>query len=197
MKFILASNNKGKLKEMKAIFEAMGHELVSQSEAGLSLEAEETGETFKENALIKAKAAAKALPFPAVSDDSGLIVDALSGLPGVHSARYGGEACKSDGDRAAFLLKNMQDEENRSARFVSCIACVFPNGDEITSEGSCEGSISLAPRGENGFGYDPVFLLPNGKTMAEITDSEKNRISHRAAALRNFEMKLREYYADK
>ncbi|NLH00800.1 MAG: non-canonical purine NTP pyrophosphatase, partial [Clostridiales bacterium] len=142
MRYILASNNKGKLKEMKAILEGFGAEVISQGEAGLSLKAEETGTTFEENALIKAKAACKALNEPAIADDSGLSVEALDGAPGVYSARYGGEACRNDADRIRLLLKNLEGKENRNAKFISCIACVFPNGDEITARGECDGTIA-------------------------------------------------------
>lgn len=198
MRFILASNNSGKLKEMRALLAGVGAEVVSQSEAGLALEAEETGVTFEENALIKARAACEALGEAAIADDSGLVVDALGGAPGVYSARYGGEDCESDADRVALLLRNLTGEERRTARFVSCIACVFPNGDLLTARGECEGEIGFEPRGTGGFGYDPVFVFPEtGKTMAELMPEEKNAVSHRGAALRQFEQKLREYHADK
>ncbi|PKM71960.1 MAG: non-canonical purine NTP pyrophosphatase [Firmicutes bacterium HGW-Firmicutes-16] len=196
MRYILASNNKGKLKEMKAILANLGAEVISQSEAGLSIDADETGTTFEENALIKAKAACEAIREPAIADDSGLAVEALGGAPGVYSARYGG--CATDEERVNLLLKNLEGEKNRRAKFVSCIACTFPNGDVITARGECEGVITLAPRGEGGFGYDPIFeLLDTGKTMAELSDEEKNAVSHRGRALKIFEMKLREYNADK
>ena len=196
MRYILASNNKGKLREMKAILAETGAEVVSQSEAGANFEAEETGETFEENALIKARAACEALHEPAIADDSGLCVDALGGAPGVYSARYGG--CKTDPERVALLLKNLGGEKNRSARFVSCIACVFPNGDVLTARGECPGTITTAPRGDGGFGYDPVFELPGtGKTMAQLTEEEKNAVSHRGRALKAFQEKLREYDAHK
>ena len=198
MRFILASNNKGKLSELSQILSATGAEVISQRDAGLELEADETGTSFEENALIKARAACDALGEPAIADDSGLVVDALGGEPGVYSARYGGDKCKNDMERTALLLKNMEGKTQRSARFVSCIACVFPNGDIIEARGECEGVISLAPRGAGGFGYDPVFEFPeSGKTMSEISAEEKNAVSHRGAALRNFEKKLRSYYADK
>lgn len=198
MRFILASNNSGKLKEMRALLAGVGAEVVSQSEAGLALEAEETGVTFEENALIKARAACEALGEAAIADDSGLVVDALGGAPGVYSARYGGEDCESDADRVALLLRNLTGEERRTARFVSCIACVFPNGDLLTARGECEGEIGFEPQGTGGFGYDPVFVFPEtGKTMAELMPEEKNAVSHRGAALRQFEQKLREYHADK
>lgn len=196
MRYILASNNKGKLREMKAILAETGAEVVSQSEAGANFEAEETGETFEENALIKARAACEALHEPAIADDSGLCVDALGGAPGVYSARYGG--CKTDPERVALLLKNLGGEKNRSARFVSCIACVFPNGDVLTARGECPGTITTVPRGDGGFGYDPVFELPGtGKTMSELTEEEKNAVSHRGRALKQFQEKLREYDAHK
>ena len=181
---------------MKAILKPTGAEVISQSEAGLHFEAEETGTTFEENALIKAHAACEALHEPAIADDSGLCVEALSGAPGVYSARYGG--CTSDPERVALLLKNLGDSENRKAKFVSCIACVFPNGDVLTARGVCEGTITTAPRGQNGFGYDPVFAFPEmGKTMAELTEEEKNSVSHRGRALKAFQEKLREYDAHK
>ena len=198
MRFVIASNNKKKLTELKTILSGFGAQVVSQSEAGLDFEAEETGTTFEENALIKAGAACKALGEPSIADDSGLVVDALKGQPGVYSARYGGISCASDEDRMNLLLKNMQGKTDRRARFVSCIACVFPNGDVITARGECEGVITHEPRGEGGFGYDPVFELPGKRmTMAELSAEEKNAVSHRGAALRNFEEKLRKYYADK
>ncbi len=196
MRYILASNNKGKLKEMKAILASLGADIISQSEAGLELEADETGKTFEENAIIKARAACEALHEPAIADDSGLAVEALGGAPGVYSARYGG--CTTDEERVNLLLKNLEGVKNRKAKFVSCIACVFPNGDAITARGECEGTITFLPRGEGGFGYDPVFeLAGTEKTMAEISPEEKNAVSHRGRALRIFEMKLREYNADK
>ena len=198
MRYILASNNQGKLKEMKAILSAFGAQVVSQSEAGLELEADETGTTFEENALIKALAACRALGEAAVADDSGLVVSALGGEPGVYSARYGGKACQNDAERVTLLLKNLEGVKDRRAKFVSCIACVFPNGDILTARGECEGCIALAPRGEGGFGYDPVFEFPEtGKTMAELTPDEKNAVSHRGRALKLFKEKLREYHADK
>ena len=194
MRFILASSNRGKITEMEQILSGMGIKIISQSEAGLLQVAKETGHTFEENAFIKAKAACDALREPSIADDSGLETDALNGEPGVLSAVYGGDACTDDKERVALLLKNLEGEERRSARFVSCIACVFPNGDIITARGECAGNITLFPRGDKGFGYDPVFEIPGiGKTMAELETSEKNAISHRGSALREFEKKLRTY----
>lgn len=194
MRYILASNNPKKLHEMREILTAMGAEVLSQSEAGLTLEAEETGVTFLENALIKARTACAALNEPAIADDSGLAAEALDGEPGVYSARYGGEACQNDEERLYLLLKNLEGKENRRAKFVSAIACVFPNGDEITAIGDCPGVITHKPRGEGGFGYDPIFEVEGtGKTMAELRPEEKNAVSHRGRAIREFALKLKEY----
>lgn len=193
MKFVLASNNKKKLVEMREILGELGIEVLSQAEAGISTEPEENGVTFEENSLIKAAAACEASGLPALADDSGLVVDALGGQPGVYSARYGGEGLDDKG-RYELLLKNMEGIENRSARFVSCVSVVFPNGDNITAEGTCEGSIMYAPAGDGGFGYDPVFFCNDmGKSMAELTHEEKNSISHRGNAMRKFAPLLREY----
>lgn len=193
MKFVLASNNKGKLKEMKAVLEQLGHEVLSQSEAGFCGEVEETGETFYENALLKARAVMEATGLPAIADDSGLMVDALGGKPGVHSKRFGGEGTDDPG-RNALLLKALGNTEHRAAQFVSNIVCVFPNGDVVSAEGVCRGNILKSPRGSGGFGYDPVFLVEGtGKSMAELTLEEKNAVSHRGNALRLFEKRLREY----
>ena len=135
----------------------------------------------------------EALGLPAVADDSGLQVEALGGAPGIYSARYAGENA-SDRDLYELLLKNMQGKENRKARFVSSIACVFPDGTRLAAEGYCEGEILTEPRGQGGFGYDPVFYVPQmGKTMAEMTGEEKNSVSHRGNALRLFKERLEEY----
>ena len=193
MKLILASNNKGKLAELKAMLSDMGVEILSQSEAGLDLDVEETGTTFAENALLKARAACEASGEAAVADDSGLMVDALGGEPGVYSARYGGGGL-SDPEKCELLLKNLENEKLRSAKFVSSIACVFPTGEIIRAEGECRGEIIREPRGENGFGYDPVFYIESmGRTMAEISAEEKNSISHRGNALKEFKVKLKKF----
>lgn len=195
---ILASNNAHKLEEFRAIFADMGIEIVSQLEAGCDFEVDETGTTFAENAYLKAIAVTEATGQPAIADDSGLEVDALGGAPGVYSARYTGNHDDSDEDRYRYLLKNLGDSEQRTARFVSCICLTFPNGDVLRARGTCEGTILYAPRGENGFGYDPIFL-PDGfdQSMAEIAPEEKNRISHRGNALKILKEELRNYYADK
>lgn len=193
MKFVLASNNSGKLKEMKVMLSEMGYEIISQREAGLDLEVEETGTTFLENAFLKAEAACRLTGLPAIADDSGLVVEALNGEPGVYSARYAGED-KTDKERNLYLLEKMKNQEHRDAKFVSEIACVFPNGDRLSARGECYGIIIDEERGESGFGYDPTFLFPElGLTMAEISPELKNKISHRAKAMEKFGKKLKEY----
>ena len=192
MKFVLASHNKGKLAEMQSILGELGVEVVLQSDVGLDLEPEETGETFLENAAIKAKAVMEASGLPAIADDSGLCVNYLNGGPGVYSARFGG--FDNDAQRNALLLEMMQGCTDRSAHFHSAIVCAFPNGDMVTAEGECPGTIAFAPRGENGFGYDPLFFVPSlRKTFAMLTAEEKNAISHRGNALRNFAVELKKY----
>lgn len=188
-----ATGNAGKLKEIRRILEAQGHTVKSQKELGITLEPEETGTTFAENARIKARAICEAAGLPTLADDSGLAVDALDGAPGVYSARYG--HLDSDQARTAYLLKNLEDVPagQRSARFVSAIACVLPDGRTVTAQGACEGEILFAPRGENGFGYDPVFYVPAlGKTFAEAAPDEKNAVSHRGRALAAFEAAWKE-----
>ncbi len=191
MKLLLASNNEKKLRELRDILAGLGHEVVSLREAGIASDPEETGETFEENALIKARSACALSGLPAVADDSGLAVDALGGAPGVRSARY---CLGSDADRVAFLLKNMEGvpDGKRTARFVSAIACVFPDGKELSVRGECEGIILRAPRGDGGFGYDPVFYSPGeGLTFAQIPPERKNAISHRSRALFAFVKRLK------
>jgi XTP/dITP diphosphohydrolase len=193
MKFILASQNSHKLAEMQAILSAHGVEVVLQSEAGLHVEVEETGATFAENAMLKARAVMEASGLPAIADDSGVCVDALDGAPGVYSARYGGPELDDVG-RYKLLLENMRGAGCRTAHFTSAIACVFPNGDTIEAEGICPGTIAFAPQGDGGFGYDPVFFLPElRKTYAQLTAEEKAAVSHRGKALAVFDGKLRAY----
>lgn len=188
MKVVLASQNKKKMVEMRAILSRMGVEVISQAEVGLDLEPEETGTTFAENARIKAKAVMEASGLPAIADDSGLMVDALGGEPGVYSARYGGEGLDDTG-RWQLLLKNMAGQTNRACKFVSVICCAFPDGTELMARGECPGVLAQGPSGDGGFGYDPVFYLPQlGKTMAQLTPEEKNQISHRAQALAGFQI---------
>ena len=194
MKLILASNNKKKLRELGEILSDMDVELLSQREAGCDFEVEQTGTTFAENAYLKAKAVADATGLAAVADDSGLMVEALNGEPGVYSARYapGGHEA-SDKEKYEYLLSKLVNVEHRAAKFVSSICCILPDGSIIRTEGECRGEILREPAGEGGFGYDPVFM-PQGydRSMAELGTEVKNRISHRANALREFKKKLRE-----
>ena len=192
-KFVLATHNPGKLAEMKAILSGLGVEVVSPAEAGVEVDVEETGTTFAENAMLKAKAICAAAGLPAIADDSGLCVDALNGGPGVYSARYGGEEL-DDRKRRLLLLRNLRGQTTRAAHFTCAVACAFPDGDTLTAEGRCDGAIAFAPLGEGGFGYDPVFFLPKlKKTFAQLTAEEKNAISHRGRALEAFQAKLEEY----
>ena len=193
MKVVLASKNQHKLVEMRDILSAQGVEVVLESDVGVDVEVEETGATFEENSLLKAKAVMEATGMPAIADDSGLCVDALNGAPGVYSARYGGEGL-DDAGRYRLLLENMRGQTPRTAKFVSVITCCFPNGDVIAARGECPGTIAFAPMGEGGFGYDPVFFIPGlKKTFAQLSPEEKNAISHRGKALEAFKVKLEEY----
>ena len=186
MRAVLASHNKKKMKEMREILAQLGVEVISQAEAGVDIEPEETGTTFEENARIKARAIMEATGLPAIADDSGLVVDALDGAPGVYSARYGGEGLDDD-DRWKLLLKNMEGKEDRACRFVCVICCALPDGAEVMSRGTVEGRVAFGPEGDGGFGYDPIFYLPErGCTMACLPAEEKNAISHRGNALRAF-----------
>ena len=186
MRFVLATANLGKVREMRSVLSELGIDVVSRGEVGVDIVVEETGSTFLENATLKAKAICDASGLPAIADDSGLIVDALGGEPGVYSSTYGGEHL-SDDERCAYLIEKMKNMEQRSAKFVCTIVCAFPDGRIISSQGECVGKIALSPSGEGGFGYDPVFV-PNGflKTMAQLTPEEKNAISHRGKALNAF-----------
>ena len=193
MKFVLATHNPGKIREMSAILGELGVEVVSPADVGITVDVEETGTTFAENAMLKAKAICAAAGLPAIADDSGLCVDALGGGPGVYSARYGGEGLDDKG-RYMLLLNSMRGQTTRKAHFACAIACAFPNGDELTAQGQCDGAIAFAPMGEGGFGYDPVFLVPEmGKTFGQLTAQEKSAISHRGKALRDFSEKLATY----
>ena len=193
MKICAATGNAGKLRELRRILEAQGHEVVSQKELGITIEPEETGITFAENALIKAETICKASGLPTIADDSGLCVDALNGGPGVYSARYGGEGLDDKG-RYQLLLNSMRGQTTRAAHFTCSIACAFPNGDTLTAEGQVQGTIAFAPMGEGGFGYDPVFFYPPlAKTFGQLTAEEKSAISHRGKALKDFSAKLETY----
>ena len=182
---IFATGNAGKLKEIREIMKDTGFEVLSMKEAGLALDIEEDGATFAENALIKARAVCAASGGIALADDSGLEVDYMGGAPGVYSARFLGEDT-SYGVKNRYILDKLAQaqEEERGARFVCVIAAVFPDGREETREAVIEGRIAREPAGENGFGYDPIFYVPEyGCTTAELSMEKKNKISHRAKAL--------------
>ena len=191
MKLIIASNNKGKIREYKQLLEPFGYDVVSQREAGIDIEVEETGTTFAENSALKARAIYELKKCAVLADDSGLVVDALGGEPGVYSARYGG--CDNDADRVALILKKMSDvkDEDRSAHFVCTIHFIKANGEEIAVEGRVYGKIGYEPLGENGFGYDPIFMYEN-KSFAQVSAEVKNSVSHRANALKALIEKLKE-----
>ena len=189
MKFIIATHNEKKLAEMERILNPIGIE-VSTTQLQ---EVDEIGTTFAENAYLKASAACKETGLPAIADDSGLAVDALNGAPGIYSARYAGEHA-TDLQKMEKLLCELKDvpKEKRTARFVCSICCVFPNGDCITAEGTCEGNIAFELTGDGGFGYDPIFLVGE-QSFAQLSDMEKDRISHRGKALMLFSQKLQKY----
>jgi len=187
MKLLLASQNEGKLREFAALFEGVATVLMP-SALGLCLEVEESGATFAENAERKARAFAQASKLPSLADDSGLCVDALQGAPGVHSARY----ASSDTQRIARLLEALKEvaEAERAAHFACVLCLAFPDGRAFFSRGECHGKIAHAPRGPHGFGYDPIFELPCGKTLAELTREEKALVSHRGNAARQMRAQL-------
>ena len=201
MKVVLASKNPHKLVEIKQITDKFGFDLVLQSELGVDIDVEETGTTFEENSLLKAKAVMEATGLPALADDSGISVDALNGEPGVYSARYGFDESLDDHGRMMLLLKNTEHipDGQRQAKFVCVISFVTPDGKTIQARGEIHGELTREPRGENGFGYDPIFYYPPfGQTTAEIPAEQKNAVSHRGNALRILNEKLKEAgYADK
>ena len=185
-KLLLATNNAGKVAELRQILDGCGWELVTPADAGLDMEVGETGQGYAENATIKAVAFAQASGLTALADDSGIEVDALDGRPGALSARYAGPN-RTDAERVAKLIEELRDvpDERRTARFRCVIAIASPQGEVDLVEGTVEGRIAREPRGENGFGYDPAFLLPErGLTMAELPPDEKHAVSHRGAAAR-------------
>ena len=201
MKVVLASKNPHKLVEISRITEKFGFELVLQSQLDVDIDVEETGTTFEENSFLKADAVMKATGLPALADDSGIAVDALNGEPGIYSARYGFDDSLDDWGRLLLLLKNTEHvpDGQRQAKFVCVITMVTPEGEKIQVRGEIHGELLRAPRGENGFGYDPIFYYPPlGKTTAELSAEEKNRVSHRGVALKLLNEKLMEAgYADK
>ena len=201
MKVVLASKNPHKLVEIDAITKKLGIELILQSELGIDIDVEENGTTFEENSFIKAEAVMKASGLPALADDSGIAVDALNGEPGVYSARYGGDPSMTDHDRLLLLLKNTETvpDGQRQAQFVCVITMVTPEGQVIQARGEIHGELLREERGENGFGYDPIFYYPPaGMSTAEMAPEDKNQVSHRANALKAFYKKMKEAgYADK
>ena len=201
MKVVLASKNRHKLVEISKITEQFDMELVLQSDLGVDIDVEENGTTFEENSFIKAEAVMKATGLPALADDSGIAVDALNGEPGIYSARYGFDDSLDDWGRLLLLLKNTEHvpDGQRQAQFVCVITMVTPDGKVIQSRGEIHGELTREAKGENGFGYDPIFYYPPlGKTTAELSSEEKNEVSHRANALKDFYKKLKEAgYADK
>lgn len=190
MDIIVATNNQGKVKEIKSMLSP--HNVMSQSEAGINIEVEETGDTFEENAFLKARALKKYIDSAIIiADDSGLMVDYLNGEPGVYSARYAGENTTPEQGMEK-LLKNLDGVpfEGRTAHFKTVVALIMPDGSEYSFDGTCDGYITNIKKGDNGFGYDPIFYYPPfSKTFAELTEDEKNSVSHRGAALK----KLDEY----
>ena len=190
MKLAIATNNAHKLQEIRAILSGQFDELLSLKDLGIDVDVEETGTTLEENALLKARTIQAICHIPTLADDTGLMVDALGGAPGVYSARYAGEE-HNDASNRALLLKNLQNEQNRNAHFATVIAIVYPNGDFITSTGRVEGEILREERGNEGFGYDSLFYSYElKKTFAEASQEEKNSVSHRGRALRAMLEKL-------
>ncbi len=189
-KLLIGTSNAGKFQEMQAILGAIGVTVVSLEEVGLAdMDVKETGDTFEANALLKARAYARVSKLPALADDSGLMVDALDGAPGLYSARYG----PTPEARIEKLLRALRNvpEGKRAAQFIAVVAVATPDGITLMAEGTLEGQISMAPQGTHGFGYDPVFLLPDGRMLAEIESEEKNTISHRGRALAKLQPALR------
>jgi XTP/dITP diphosphohydrolase len=185
MKYIIATHNMKKRNELARILEPLGVEVLTAEQAGVELtDVEETGTTFEENARLKSESGCRETGMPCIGDDSGLMVDALDGAPGVYSARYAGDH-GNDPANIALLLENMKavPDEKRTARFMCTVCCTYPDGREIVVSGKCEGKIGYEPKGDGGFGYDPVFMVGD-KSFAELTAEEKDKISHRGNALK-------------
>ncbi|MBO7179519.1 MAG: RdgB/HAM1 family non-canonical purine NTP pyrophosphatase [Clostridia bacterium] len=192
--FLIATHNGKKKNELLRILSPLGVDVKTDEELGLTLtEVEETGETFYENALLKAESGCKESGVPCVADDSGLMVDYLAGAPGVYSARFAGEHGndKKNNEKLLKLLKDVPENE-RTARFVSVVCCVFPNGDVISARGECEGKIGYEEIGNGGFGYDPIFMVGD-KSFGELSAEEKDKLSHRGKALLQLSEKLKDY----
>ena len=194
-RFVVATQNRDKLEEIARLLRPIGIEPVSLKEVGVDFsDVEETGKTFLENAQIKARAAFEKSGLPSIGDDSGLAVDALNGAPGIYSARYAGEGATNE-MRIEKLLRNLEGvpEKKRTARFVCAVCCILESGEELCVQGECEGTIAFEPVGEGGFGYDPVFLIEDGRSFAQLTDREKDGMSHRGRALKKLQQALREW----
>lgn len=194
-RIIFATGNAGKIREIRMIMEDIGMEVVSMKEAGISIDIEENGTTYEENALLKARAVAACTGDIVMADDSGLEIDYLNKEPGVFSARYMGEdtSYRIKNNNLIERLEGVEDEQ-RTARFVCAIAAVLPGGKELTTRATIEGRIGYEEKGENGFGYDPIFYVPQfGKTTAELTEEEKNQVSHRGKALQLMKEELKKY----
>ena len=194
MKFLIATNNNKKLDELKRILNPLNINVITLREAEIDIsDVEENGNTFYENAFIKAKAGCEHSGIPTIADDSGLCVDALNGAPGIYSARYAGENA-TDSDKNSKLLQELSNvpAEQRTAHFTCSIVCVFPDGKEVCAEGFCNGTISQQPDGEGGFGYDPIFMY-NGVSFGKLSADEKDKVSHRGNALREFKNKLKDF----
>lgn len=192
MDVIIASNNKHKIIEIKQILGNCFDRIYSLAERGIEIDVEETGSTFRDNAYLKAEAVCKISGLPALADDSGLSVDALDGAPGVFSARYSGLHA-TDEENNKLLLKRLEGVEERTAKFVSVVALVFPDGRKIDAEGETSGKILTVPDGEGGFGYDPLFFSDElSKSFGRASSEEKNAVSHRSKALKNLVKKLSE-----
>lgn len=195
--FLIATHNMKKRNELFRILSPLGIDVKTAEQAGVEItDVEETGETFYENALLKAQSGCRETGMPCVADDSGLAVDYLAGAPGVYSARFSG-GHGNDEKNIEKLLKLMRDvpDEERTARFVSVVCCVFPNGDIISARGECEGRIGYEKRGDGGFGYDPVFMVGD-RSLAEFTPEQKDAVSHRGNALKKLAQKLDDYFSD-
>lgn len=190
MKLVAASNNKGKIKELKQILSPFGYDVISQSEAGINIEVEETGNSFEENAALKANEISKRTGLATIADDSGLSVDYLNGAPGIYSARFAGANAsdKDNNDKLLTMLSGVP-KEKRKAKFICAIHFISEDGESISVQGQCSGEIGFSPIGEFGFGYDPIFMVGE-KSMAELSPAEKNKISHRAIALNNLAREL-------
>lgn len=193
LRFVAATNNPGKLREIREILASIGAECLSLKEAGIVCDAEETGKTFAQNAYIKAKAVFDLCGLPTIADDSGLCVDALDGGPGVYTARYAGPECDSEKniDKLLGALDGLKETSERRARFVSAVCALFPDGRTVRACGVVEGYIGFERLGGGGFGYDPIFRLPDDIGFAELTEERKNAISHRGRAIRKLAFKLR------